>query len=439
MIDEVILETKQFIDNHLMGIINNTNEGLEGNLFMYHLNKTYYDEFTIKQRNIVNICKNLNSDSEINVLEIGFNSGFSAVLLLLSNPNIILTCVDIGEHKYTLPCFHKIKEHFPNRINLLINDSTKELPFINNYFDLIHIDGAHSEKIATDDIINSYHLSKHNTILIFDDYDIPTLKEVWDKHSKIFNLQDIPNNEYENIYQGCKKVTKDIIFQPLFNVDTTQTVPKIIHKIAPLDRTKWPEKWVECQQSWFEKFPESEYTYMLWNDESDLDNFIKDNFPSYYDSFITYKYKIQKIDIFRYFVLIKYGGIYADMDYYCVKNFYNDLNLYKTHLTESPHVNNEYLQNSLMVAPKNSLIYYHIIDEAFRRKELPENFLYPKLHGIDMMNIVVFTTGPKLLSDVYDRKKSSVVVLQKELYNPANFDINNDNIYTAHYGTGTWV
>jgi hypothetical protein len=141
--------------------------------------------------------------------------------------------------------------------------------------------------------------------------------------------------------------------------------------------------------------------------------------------------------MFRYFVLIKYGGIYADMDYYCVKNFYDNLNLYKTYLTESPHVNYEYLQNSLMAAPKNSLIFYHIIDEAVRRKSLQED-LYPKTHDNNRMNTVTFTTGPLLLSDVYNRKKSSVVVLKKELYNPANFDINNDNIYTAHYGTGKW-
>ena len=50
--------------------------------------------FIEKRRNVVISCQD-----KINALEIGFNADFSALLILLSNPNIKLTCVDINFHK----------------------------------------------------------------------------------------------------------------------------------------------------------------------------------------------------------------------------------------------------------------------------------------------------------------------------------------------------
>lgn len=42
---------------------------------------------------------------------------------------------------------------------------------------------------------------------------------------------------------------------------------------------------------------------------------------------------INRID--RYFILYKYGGIYADMDYKCFTNFYNILPSNKISISES--------------------------------------------------------------------------------------------------------
>ena len=80
-------------------------------------------------------------------MEIGFNSGFSTLLMLISNPNIHIFCFDLGEHKYTIPCYEKLKETFGDRINITIGDSTKTLQNINDNYDLIHIDGGHSTEV----------------------------------------------------------------------------------------------------------------------------------------------------------------------------------------------------------------------------------------------------------------------------------------------------
>jgi predicted O-methyltransferase YrrM len=186
--EESISKTKNYIDNKLLPIIREINEPLEGNLFMQHLSLEYSDEFINKVKNICTLSK---LDSNKDVLEIGFNSGFSAVLILLSNDNINLTCVDICEHRYTIPCFNKIKEDFGDRINLLSGNSVHVLSTINSDYDMIHIDGSHATDVATSDIEQSYRLCKINGILIMDDYDAPWLSSLWDNYVNLYNLKNI--------------------------------------------------------------------------------------------------------------------------------------------------------------------------------------------------------------------------------------------------------
>jgi predicted O-methyltransferase YrrM len=117
------------------------------------------------------------------VLEIGFNAGFSSLLMLLINPHINLTCVDICEHQYTIPCYEFIKNMFPNRINLIKGSSEFVLPELvkqGNKYDMIHIDGGHSNRIFFHDTQNSIKLVNKNGILLVDDYDFHYIKVIWD-------------------------------------------------------------------------------------------------------------------------------------------------------------------------------------------------------------------------------------------------------------------
>jgi len=179
-------ETKKYIDEKLLPIIKETGELLEGNIFMSHKTFYYTPRFINKIKNINTFSKNAK-----NILEIGFNSGFSTLLMLLSNPNSKITCLDIGVHKYTLPCYNKLKEDFGDRVNLIIGDSMETILTLTDKYDLIHIDGGHTIKVATSDIDKSMLLTEKNTIVIMDDYDIPTIKKVWDKAVVKYNLKSI--------------------------------------------------------------------------------------------------------------------------------------------------------------------------------------------------------------------------------------------------------
>ena len=94
-----INNAKAYIDTNLLPIVNNYDEKHEGNIFMLHHTTNYTTLFINKAKNISNLVLNKNIK---NIMEIGFNSGFSTLLMLLTNPNICVSCFDLGEHSYTI-------------------------------------------------------------------------------------------------------------------------------------------------------------------------------------------------------------------------------------------------------------------------------------------------------------------------------------------------
>ena len=189
LIDHFIDETRKIIDSTLMPIINATGEKLEGNIFTEHLNKNYTNKFDHKRRNLALVALNPNMKFG---LEIGFNAGFSTLLMLITNSNLHMTCVDLGEHQYTRPCFEAIEKMFPGRVEIHLGDSMQVMPTIQKTdYDFVHIDGCHLVPIAESDIIHSYRIAKKGAILIFDDYDFKHLHVLWDKYIKKYNLRGL--------------------------------------------------------------------------------------------------------------------------------------------------------------------------------------------------------------------------------------------------------
>lgn len=198
-----IQNTKKYINQYLFPIIYESGENLEGNIFTEHNTTRYTDVFLNKTKNISNVVLNKNIK---NVMEIGFNSGFSALLMLMSNPNITITCFDLCEHSYTLPCFKKIKETFGDRINIVFGNSIKTVSDEIKLFDVIHIDGGHSTEVARCDIINALRLSKKGTIIIMDDYDFGNLHELWNEYVESYDLQKMTINVYDSIHHDLRYV-----------------------------------------------------------------------------------------------------------------------------------------------------------------------------------------------------------------------------------------
>jgi predicted O-methyltransferase YrrM len=149
-----------YIEEKLRPIVESIGEPLEGHIFDAEI-------FLPKRKNVIIACQNRKK-----ALEIGFNSGYSAVLILLSNPQIQLTCVDIAWHRYTIPCYKQLKQDFGDRIQLLVGDSRVVVPTIVDEFDLVHIDGGHTLEIAKCDIINTNKLLMKDATIIMDDVNV---------------------------------------------------------------------------------------------------------------------------------------------------------------------------------------------------------------------------------------------------------------------------
>lgn len=94
---------------------------------MFNEHKTNILSYKYKDKHI-NLCDALLKNNPKNVLEIGFNSGFSTLLMLMTNPNVNITCVDLGEHSYRQPCLEWLLTQFPNRIQYFEGDSREILP-----------------------------------------------------------------------------------------------------------------------------------------------------------------------------------------------------------------------------------------------------------------------------------------------------------------------
>ena len=160
--------------------------------------------------------------------------------------------------------------------------------------------------------------------------------------------------------------------------------PKIVHQ--QWKTTKIPRgKYQEWNAKWHKLYPEPEYTHMLWTDDNGRELIVK-QYPWFLDIYDNYEFNIQRADAVRYFVLHHYGGLYADLDYEPLTNFWEHLPTDRVGLIESPYQYNEFVQNSLMSSPVKDP-FWDVVFEL-----LVEHHNMPVLHA----------TGPNLISDALD-------------------------------------
>ena len=188
-------------------------------------------------------------------------------------------------------------------------------------------------------------------------------------------------------------------------------ITKIIHQTAPNDKNKWHPIWETCQKTWQKHFSFPEFKYKLWNDD-DLYELIKNYFPQYIKLYNDFGNDIiLKVDFARYAILYKYGGIYADMDFMCKKNFYNQLT--NNLIIVESSASSEIVQNSLMASPPNDKRWLKVMDNC-------KNYFYEFKKKNKNVSItgknVIDISGPRLLSRALDM--NSIQILPKILYNP---------------------
>lgn len=194
------------------------------------------------------------------------------------------------------------------------------------------------------------------------------------------------------------------------------------------------------RDSWILKNPS--WPRVEWSKDLCI-SLVKTYYPEHMEMFKKYPYEIQRCDAIRYLILHRYGGIYADMDYYCNRPFDEALSEYKNdiYFVQSPNSlgdNNDHISNSLMYSRDNNPFWRVVM------LELEKNQVSPKYYSKHV--IVMYSTGPGILNRVYNRYKYQYRVksLPYKLFHPFGIGDektllkSNKDVFAIHLGKGSW-
>lgn len=150
-------------------IYKNCNYTFDKNCGSYLFNGQNYEYFIDlypKQKLLYDIAKNNES-----VLEIGTYMGHSALIMLLANPKLKITTVDIMNH-LSAPAVDTLIKYFPDaEIEFIHGSSLDVIPKLDKKYDLFHIDGNHDADFVIKEFDQCKNLSNSNIYkVIFDDW-----------------------------------------------------------------------------------------------------------------------------------------------------------------------------------------------------------------------------------------------------------------------------
>jgi len=183
--------------DELEKIILETGKPLEGNSFYVHNTLNKYDVLLAKQLNTF-WC---GTTAKSRICEIGFNAGHSTLLMLLGRDTTPLefTIFDIGHHAYTKPCLEYMKKAFPHvTFEYIEGDSTMTVPpwTAKNSnrmltYDVVHVDGGHTEHCIKNDMKNATRLVAPGGLLIVDDTNVPYIDTYVDIYLSLGEYEEV--------------------------------------------------------------------------------------------------------------------------------------------------------------------------------------------------------------------------------------------------------
>jgi len=212
-----------------------------------------------------------------------------------------------------------------------------------------------------------------------------------------------------------------------------EVIPQIIHQTGPADPDLWNSIWYMGRDAWKRLYPRFEHR--LWNDD-EIDSFMEEFYPYYYESYRSLHMHIQQIDVSRLFILHKYGGIYSDLDYIPHKNFYrrltNNFNIVEALSSK------EYVQNCLMASPPGNPDILFLIDRLF--EDYNNTFKVPPAGSGEANRLyneyVLNTFGPGAIGKYVPLMDHTI--LPTTQFNYFSDLTPTDDTCGTHYLTGVW-
>lgn len=183
--------------------------------------------------------------------------------------------------------------------------------------------------------------------------------------------------------------------------ENIQTIPKVIYQ------THKNQLFIEnhpslknAQETWKRNIKKG-FQYKFYDDK-DCDHFMKTNYPGkIYQIYHTLPLGVMKSDLWRYCVIYKYGGIYADVDTICKMNIKEWLipidNQKRPYLICTPELGSNLFCQWVFAAPPKSPILKSIIDTCIEKLENMDKIKNQNRNK--QKQIVYQTTGPKAFTN----------------------------------------
>lgn len=193
--------------------------------------------------------------------------------------------------------------------------------------------------------------------------------------------------------------------------------PKIIFQTW---KTHDLPKQFEYWSSTWKKY--NSYDYILWDDAENR-AFVAEHFDWFLPVYDGYDAGIKRADAIRYMFLYTYGGIYADLDFECLKSFDELLEKYEAydiilgsmaagHDASQWHLSNN-IPNAIMISKPGCTFWLKVLKEMERRSKWVAR---PEVQ-----------TGPIVLKDVYKWAFGySIKVLEPAALYPISWVLNDD-------------
>ena len=163
-------------------------------------------------------------------------------------------------------------------------------------------------------------------------------------------------------------------------------IPLLLHQTW---KNKGPSKYDRYAKSW------KSITWLKrkFYTDNDIDNYMKINFPEFYNFFSKQINKvIEKVDFFRYAVLYKEGGIYADMDTEILDpKLLFSLLKHKIVLGYENTFGRRLISQAVLISEKNNKFWYYLM--VFIKKNYHPSKYPPNNTGPDIFSSFIKVYG----------------------------------------------
>ena len=177
-------------------------------------NMNYSADMYDKQRSLYQVSR-----ERRNLLEVGIYAGASALLMLIANPLLIYTGIDICHFQFTEPCVEYLQRMFPGRVKFIKGDSYEVMQKLNlSSFDMFHLDGDHGD-IVTKETELILQKANADVTLVYDDYDAYGIQNTLVKLKNYLEIVEVT----KCLYRNCTTS----ILKPLYVLIGTDDTPKL--------------------------------------------------------------------------------------------------------------------------------------------------------------------------------------------------------------------